>query len=73
MNTLTRTVTLASTLLTGSSLASAHGAGRDASSFYHYLTGADHVAVFTLIGVAALATGLAHLRRRPTSIQLKSD
>ena len=70
MNKATTKITIASALLTGTSLALAHGDGKTGISFYHYLSSPDHVAVFTLI---ALGGGLYFLHNSLRAVRQKKD
>ncbi|MEH6570304.1 MAG: hypothetical protein V7709_14585 [Halioglobus sp.] len=65
----TRIIT-ASALSAGASYASAHEVNTTAT-LYHYFSSPDHVAVFTLLAIAAVLTGLAVRGRHTKAIKLK--
>ena len=73
MNKATTKITIASALLTGTSLALAHGDGKTGISFYHYLSSPDHVAVFTLIALTTLGGGLYFLHNSLRAVRQKKD
>ena len=73
MNKATTKLTIASALLTGTSLALAHGDDKMAVSFLHYLSGPDHVAVFALVALATLGGGLYLLQNNRRTTRQKKD
>ena len=66
--------TIAATLLLASSATSAHGDGRAAEAWQHFLTSPDHIALLVSAAVAALG-GLLYLRQidKLQAIKFKKD
>ena len=67
-------ITIAATLTLGSSVALAHGDGHTATSWQHFLTSPDHVALLVSATLAALGGGLYFWQTSKLQpIRLKKD